>query len=213
MNTNEKFDLYYKLLIEWNQKFNLTSVTEREKVDLIHFKDSILPADFIPLNAELLDVGSGAGFPAIPLNIVREDLNVTMVDSVNKKVIFLQEVIKELGLSNAQAVHKRIEELIKEKKYDVVTSRAVAPLNVLCEYCLPFVKKDGIMIAYKSVDIKEELDSAKNAIKILGGEIKLIEERQLSEEIKRIFVIIKKVKESPNNYPRSGNKPRLKPIV
>lgn len=210
---NDKFDLYYNLLIEWNEKFNLTSITEKDKVELLHFKDSILPADLLPLNCTVLDIGSGAGFPAIPLKIVRDDLSITMVDSVNKKVTFLNEVIDRLGLKNIKAVHKRIEELNKEEKFDVVTSRAVAPLNVLCEYCLPFVKKNGFMLAYKSSNILEELDGAKKAIKILGGEEALIKEIELNEEIKRTFVIIKKVKDTPLSYPRGGNKPRLKPIV
>ena len=209
----EKFEQYYNLLIEWNEKFNLTSITEKDKVELLHFKDSILPCELIPKNANVLDIGSGAGFPAIPLKIVREDLNFTMVDSVNKKVTFLSEVIQRLGLKNIIAVHKRIEELNKQEKYDVVTSRAVAPLNVLCEYCLPFVKKGGFMLAYKSSNVQDELKEAKNAIAILGGDEAEIKEIQLNDEIKRTFVIIKKVKDTPNSYPRGGNKPRLKPIV
>ena len=212
MNEKEKFELYYNLLTEWNEKFNLTAVTEKEKVELLHFRDSVLPQDMIVKNASVLDVGSGAGFPAIPLKIVREDLTVTMVDSVNKKVVFLQEVIKRLGLTGIEALHKRIEELSKEVKYDVVTSRAVAPLNVLCEYCLPFVKIGGVMIAYKSAEVEEELQSAGKVISLLGGEA-TVEKRALSDEITRSFVIIKKVKESPSGYPRGGNKPRLKPIV
>ena len=180
---------------------------------LLHFKDSILPQELICRDAKLLDIGSGAGFPAIPLKIVRNDLDVTMVDSVNKKVTFLQEVIQKLGLEGIKAIHKRIEELDKQNKFDVVTSRAVAPLNVLVEYCLPFVKRNGIMIAYKSLDIDEELKQAANAIEILGGSKPEIKQIELNEEIKRNFVIIKKVKETPLGYPRGGNKPRLKPIL
>ncbi len=212
MTDTEKFNLYYDLLVEWNEKFNLTAVTEREKVNLLHFKDSVLCEDVIPKGADLLDVGSGAGFPGIPLKIVRDDLKVTLLDSVNKKINFLNEVISRLGLEDTKAIHTRIEDY-KEKKFDVVTSRAVAPLNVLTEYCLPFVKKGGMMIAYKSADIENELDEARKAIEILGGEKPIIVTRELSEEIKRNFVIIKKIKESPVGYPRGGNKPRLKPIV
>lgn len=212
MTETEKFNLYYNLLIEWNEKFNLTSVTEREKVELLHFKDSVLCEDLIDKGEELLDVGSGAGFPGIPLKIVREDIKVTLIDSVNKKVTFLNEVISKLGLSEIKAIHTRIEDY-KEKKFDVVTSRAVAPLNVLVEYCLPFVKKGGKMIAYKSADIESELNEAKKAIEFLGGEKPTIFTRNLNEEIKRSFVIIKKIKESPLGYPRGGNKPRLKPII
>ena len=204
---------YYDLLIEWNNKFNLTAVTERDQVELLHFKDSILPIDLITEKSSVLDVGSGAGFPAIPLKIVREDLSVTMIDSVNKKVTFLNEVIMKIGLKNIEAQHKRIEDIEKSKKYDVVTSRAVAPLNVLCEYCLPFVKKGGFMLAYKAVGVEEELNEAKKAIEILGGGEEKIIIRELSPEIKRAFVVIKKIKDTPSSYPRGGNKPRLKPIV
>ncbi|MBR2967736.1 MAG: 16S rRNA (guanine(527)-N(7))-methyltransferase RsmG [Clostridia bacterium] len=213
MDIKQKFDLYYDLLVSWNEKFNLTSVTDREKVELLHFKDSILASDIIPNNSAVLDIGSGAGFPAIPLKIVRNDIDVTMVDSVNKKVTFLNEVISSLKLSGIKAIHKRIEDLNKEEKYDVVTSRAVAPLNVLVEYCLPFVKIGGFMIAYKSTQISEELDNAKKAIDVIGGKLEEIKQIELNEEIIRNFVIIKKIKESPKGYPRGGNKPRLKPIL
>lgn len=213
MTIDQKFDVYYNLLVEWNNKFNLTSITERDKVDLLHFKDSIIIKDFIGKGSKLLDVGSGAGFPGVPLKIVREDLNVTLLDSVNKKVTFLNELISKLELTGIEAIHKRIEDLDKTQKFDVVTSRAVAPLNVLCEYCLPFVKQDGIMIAYKSADIDKELDEAKNAIGLLGGKVDQIKEIALNDEITRKFIIIKKIKESPSSYPRGGNKPRLKPIL
>lgn len=212
MTENEKFDLYYDLLLEWNEKFNLTAVTEREQVDILHFKDSVLCEDLIKENAEVLDVGSGAGFPGIPLKIIRNDIKVTLIDSVNKKVTFLNEVINKLGLSEIKAIHTRIEDL-KGKKFDVVTSRAVAPLNVLAEYCLPFVKKGGIMIAYKASEIEKELNEAKRAIEILGGEEPKVITRKLNEEINRKFVIIKKINETPNGYPRGGNKPRTKPIL
>ena len=209
----QKFDLYYKLLVEWNQKFNLTTVTEREKVELLHFKDSVLPSNLIPNKSKLLDIGSGAGFPAIPLKIVRDDLDITMVDSVNKKITFLDEVISSLKLTGIRAIHKRVEDLDKKQKYDVVTSRAVAALNILVEYCLPYVKVGGFMLAYKSMEISQELDNAKKAIDILGGRVEKIEKIELDEEITRSFVVIRKVKESPSGYPRGGNKPRLKPIV
>ena len=209
----QKFDLYYKLLVEWNQKFNLTTVTEREKVELLHFKDSVLPSNLIPNKSKLLDIGSGAGFPAIPLKIVRDDLDITMVDSVNKKITFLDEVISSLKLTGIRAIHKRVEDLDKKQKYDVVTSRAVAALNILVEYCLPYVKVGGFMLAYKSMEISQELDNAKKAIDILGGRVEKIEKIELDKEITRSFVVIRKVKESPSGYPRGGNKPRLKPIV
>ncbi len=211
MENQEKFDLYYNLLVEWNEKFNLTAVTDRQKVELLHFADSVLPSDLIPCSAVCLDVGSGAGFPAIPLCIKRSDLCFTMIDSINKKVTFLNEVIKALDLKNAEALHKRIEE--HKGEYDIVTSRAVAPLCTLVEYCLPFVKKGGIMLAYKSSEIEEELNQAIKAIEFLGGGDVKVEKRILSDDITRSFVIIKKVKDTPKGYPRGGNKPRLKPII
>lgn len=212
MNKREKFDLYYDLLIKWNQKFNLTAVTEREQVDILHFKDSVLCADLIKENAEVLDVGSGAGFPGIPLKIMRDDLKVTLIDSVNKKVLFLNEIINKLELKGIEAIHTRIEDL-KDRKFDVVTSRAVALLNVLSEYCLPFVKTGGTMIAYKAFGIDRELVEAEKAIRILGGDKPEIITKELTGDIKRSFVVIKKITESPNGYPRGRNKPRTKPII
>lgn len=208
---DERFVLYYNLLKEWNEKFNLTAITEKDKIELLHFKDSILPEDLIKQNATVLDIGSGAGFPAIPLKIVRDDLDITMVDSLNKRVTFLNEVISKLNLERAKAVHKRAEDLDKNVKYDVVTARAVAPMRVLCEYCIPFVKKGGIMLAYKSEEVEEELNQAQKAIDVLGGKLLKTETRNLGEIVRK-FVIIEKVKESPLSYPRGGNKPRLKPL-
>lgn len=207
----ERFEIYYNLLIEWNQKFNLTSITQKDQVELLHFKDSILPQDLIKQNATVLDIGSGAGFPSVPLKIVREDLDVTMADSLNKRITFLNEVIEKLRLTNIRAVHKRAEELDKNINYDVVTARAVAPLRVLCEYCLPFVKIGGIMLAYKSDEVEQELKEAQNAIEILGGKLESVQKRKL-DDIVRSFVIIKKIKPTPSAYPRGGNKPRIKPL-
>ena len=208
----EKFEKYYNLLIEWNQKFNLTSITEKEKVELLHFKDSVLPHDLIKNNSTVIDIGSGAGFPGIPLKIVREDLDITLVDSLLKRVGFLEEVIKTLELDGIRAIHKRAEDLDKKQKFDVATARAVAPLNVLCEYCLPFVKKGGFMLAYKSEDVEQELKGAEKAIKILGGEVEKVEKRSLCDDIIRSFILIKKINDTPANYPRGGNKPRIKPL-
>lgn len=213
MEKEKLFELYYELLVQWNGKFNLTAVTEKEEVKVKHFMDSLLGEEFIKRGAAVLDVGSGAGFPGIPLKIERSDIEVTLLDSVQKKVTFMQEVIDKLGLTGISAVHGRIEDFGSKNSFDVVTSRAVAPLNVLCEYCLPFVKKGGIMLAYKSNEIEEELSLASKVIKLLGGENARIEKRTLSGDIIRSFVIIEKKEDSPNGYPRGGNKPRLKPIV
>ena len=212
-NAAEKFERYYALLVDWNGRFNLTAITDKGDVFVKHFLDSVSAVSLIPQNASLLDVGAGAGFPSLPLKIVRDDLTVTCVDSVNKKVTFLNAVIDELGLKNARAVHSRAEDLPKTG-YDVVVSRAVAGLNVLCEYCLPFVKVGGVMIAYKSEKTDEELAVADSAIKILGGKVKEI--RDVSDfvggDTTRKLVVIEKIDTTPPKYPRGKNLPRLKPL-
>lgn len=210
MDKTERYNLFYELLKEWNEKFNLTTIIEREKVNLLHFEDSISAKDFIKKGAKLLDVGSGAGFPGIPLKIERDDLDVTLIDSVNKKVVFMNEVIKKLELSGIRAIHSRIEDY-KTRDFDVVTSRAVAALNILAEYCLPFVKKGGKMIAYKGQYSEQEENEAKAAIKLLGGKIEEVKKTTVGEYQRTIY-IIEKVGVSPVGYPRSGNKARLKPI-
>lgn len=212
-NAVEKFERYYALLLEWNERFNLTAITDRRDVFVKHFLDSISAAPLIPQNASVLDIGAGAGFPSLPLKIARDDLSVTCVDSVNKKVAFLGAVIDELGLKNARAIHSRAEDLPKTG-YDAVVSRAVASLNVLCEYCLPFVRIGGALIAYKSEKTDEELAAATNAIKILGGKVK--ELRDVSDfvggETTRKLIVIEKIAPSPPKYPRGKNLPRLKPL-
>lgn len=212
-NAVEKFERYYALLVEWNERFNLTAITEKNDVFVKHFLDSISAAPLIPQNARVLDIGAGAGFPSLPLKIARDDLSVTCVDSVNKKVTFLGTVIDELGLKNARAIHSRAEDLPKTS-YDVVVSRAVASLNVLCEYCLPFVRIGGALIAYKSEKTDEELAAATNAIKILGGKVKEI--RDVSDfvggETTRKLIVIEKIAPTPPKYPRGKNLPRLKPL-
>ncbi len=212
-NAVEKFERYYALLVEWNERFNLTAITEKNDVFVKHFLDSISAAPLIPQNARVLDIGAGAGFPSLPLKIARDDLSVTCVDSVNKKVTFLGTVIDELGLKNARAIHSRAEDLPKTG-YDSVVSRAVASLNVLCEYCLPFVKIGGALIAYKSEKTDEELAAATNAIKILGGKVKEI--RDVSDfvggETTRKLIVIEKIAPTPPKYPRGKNLPRLKPL-
>jgi len=208
----EIYEKYYDFLTEWNNKINLTSITQKEEVYSKHFLDSILIADEFSKNAKVLDIGSGAGFPAVPLKIEREDLDITMLDSVGKKVDFLNLLVNHLQLSNIKAVKSRIEEY-KVFNYDYVTSRAVAALNILVEYCLPFLRVGGIMIAYKSQKAEEEIIEAKKAINLLGGKIIKVVEKKLDDQTDLMFIFIQKIKESPKGYPRSGNKPRLKPIV
>jgi 16S rRNA (guanine527-N7)-methyltransferase len=209
--TENKFSRYYSLLVEWNEKFNLTAITDECGVWLKHFADSVTSESLIKQGASILDVGSGAGFPGIPLKIVRDDISLTMLDSVNKKVTFLNEVVSQLELSNAQAIHSRIEDFDKKKKYDVVVSRAVAELRTLCEYTLPFVKEGGIFIAYKSEKTDEEIINAKNALAILGGEVSEVKEVSVGE-LTRKLVVIKKIKPTPPKYPRGKNLPRVKPL-
>lgn len=210
MDKQAKYNLYYDLLIEWNNKFNLTTITERGQVDLLHFADSLSAQQLIPEKSKLLDVGSGAGFPGIPLKIERDDIDVTLIDSVGKKITFLSEVISRLGLSKIKAIHSRIEDH-KEFDYDIVVSRAVAPLNTLVEYCLPFVKKGGLMIAYKGARNKEEEENALGAITMLGGMLKEVKKIELGKYDRNLY-LIEKVNQTPSGYPRGGNKPRLKPL-
>ena len=211
----EDFYNYYCLLIEWNNKFNLTAITEQKDVIYKHFLDSVSSANLIKENSYVLDIGAGAGFPSLPLKILRPDLKIVMLDSVNKKVLFLQEVVKNLKLNNVFAVHARAEDLAQKKEYresfDYVVSRAVSRLNTLAEYSLPFLKQNGKLIAYKSVDTEIEIEESKNAFNILGGKVDKIEDVSYEKNDRKLIVILKTFK-TPNKYPRSGNKPRLQPL-
>ena len=212
----KNFFKYYTLLTSWNEKFNLTTITSLEDVIVKHFLDSVIAQKFIKPNSKIIDIGAGAGFPSLPLKILRPDLTVLMVDSVNKKVIFLQEVIDKLNLKNITAIHSRIEDLANKKEYreqfDVCVSRAVASLNTLSEYAIPFVKIGGEMLAYKASNIEEEIKISNKAISILGGKIKEVCKFNI-EGVERNIVKISKLSLSPIKYPRGGNKPRLCPII
>lgn len=221
LKTDEKicndFDKYHKLLEEWNQKFNLTRITEKHEVAVKHFIDSIIPENLIPENSKVIDIGAGAGFPSIPLKIYRPDLNLTMVDSLNKRITFLNEVVSALNLNSSQALHSRSEDLAHNKEYreqyDIALARAVAPLNTLCEYCLPFVKVNGYFLAYKAFDCDDEIKEAEKAIQILGGRIEKIYEYSTSEEIKRKIIVVKKIENTGAKYPRGKNLPKTAPLV
>ena len=211
----ENFYKYMNLLLEWNEKMNLTAIIEPNGVILKHFVDSLTISNLIEKGQNVIDVGTGAGFPGIPLSIVNNE-NITLLDSLNKRIIFLEEVINKLELKNIKAVHARVEEFAKNKKeremYDVATSRAVAPLNVLLEYLLPLVKVVGKCICMKGSNT-EEIDEAKNALKVLGGEIEKIKKIILPEsDIIRNIIIVKKVKETPLKYPRKPGTPSKEPI-
>lgn len=214
----QQFYKYMQLLLEWNEKMNLTAITEPEEVILKHFIDSITIKQYMDKAETVLDIGTGAGFPGIPLKILGENKEFTLLDSLNKRIIFLQTVIDELKLSNIQAIHGRAEEFIKQKNksegYDIVVSRAVARLNVLLEYMLPFVKIGGKCICMKAFDIEEELNAAKKAIEILGGQIEKIDTITLpNSDIQRKIIIIKKVKNTPSKYPRKAGTPAKEPII
>ncbi len=201
------YERYAGLLIEWNKKVNLTAITDSRGISEKHFLDSIIPLNYVEIKsgAKLADIGSGAGFPAFPLKIYRNDLNVTLLDSLNKRAIFLRKVSEELMLP-AECVHARAEDGGKDIKYrekfDIVTARAVAPLNILCEYCLPFAGMGGIFLALKGPN--EDYKTALNAIKILGGEITDIFEYSLPGGDNRKLYIINKIKPTPDKYPRSS---------
>lgn len=215
-----QFKLYFKFLIEVNKSVNLTRITEESEVYLKHFYDSLTPLlifeDVFVKGATLCDVGAGAGFPSIPLKILRPDLKVTIVDSLAKRLTFLKELAAKLEL-DVELVHGRAEDVGQNEhyreKFELVTARAVAKMRVLSEYCLPLVKKGGYFVALKGPKAEEELNEGQKAIAVLGG--KLIEDKELilpqtSEE--RTLVLVQKVKETPKKYPRQAGTPRRKPI-
>lgn len=207
------------IMLEWNSKINLTTITEEEDVYIKHFIDSAtcISTKLIGKNAKIIDVGTGAGFPGIPIKIFRSDIDMTLLDSLNKKIIYLKDVIDRLGLVGIDAIHSRAEEAGKNIKYrqsfDIALSRAVASLDVLCEYCLPFVKLGGIFICQKGPNYIEELEFSKKAINVLGGEIKdIIEHRLPNSDIIHYIIIIEKIADTPNKYPRKPGKPSANPI-
>ena len=212
-----KFYDYMNLLIEWNKKINLTAITDYNEIILKHFVDSLTINKYIKENNYVVDVGTGAGFPGIPLKIIRDDINIVLVDSLNKRINFLNEVIKELNLKNIETVHARAEEFGRNKKYrqkfDVATSRAVANLSTLSEYMIPLVKINGRCICMKGKEIKEELKDSLNAIKVLGGKVENVEEFELADnDINRSIIYILKEKDTPNKYPRKAGTPSKDPI-
>lgn len=221
LNDNQitQFNLYFELLVEWNKKMNLTAITEENEVYLKHFFDSISPSfyyDFSKIKT-VCDIGAGAGFPSIPLKICFPHLQITIVDSLNKRINFLNELATKLGLTDVNFVHSRAEDFGQQKEnretYDVVTARAVARTNVLSEYCLPVCKINGQFIAMKGSLIDNELAEASNAIEILGGKIK--EEITFTlpiEKSDRSILIVDKLKKTPKKYPRKAGTPQKSPL-
>lgn len=222
----EQFDLYYELLIEKNKVMNLTAITEFDDVLVKHFLDSIslyhlcqekiLSEDKLN-QSSLVDLGTGAGFPGIPLKIMFPDLQVTLMDSLNKRILFLQDVIQQLGLKNIDAIHGRAEELARNKQYrehfDFCVSRAVANISTLSEYCLPFVKVGGAFISYKSDQVEEELTKGDKAISVLGGHVKHVDSFVLpGSDLGRSLIYIEKEKTTGKKYPRKAGTPSKEPL-
>lgn len=215
----EQFATFFAELLNWNKQFNLTAITEEKEVIIKHFYDSALGLkawDWLG-NEKVLDLGTGAGFPGIPLKLICPEIQLTLVDSLQKRVGFLQHMIDLLPLSGTEAIHGRAEELGKDKvyrgKFDVVVSRAVANLAVLVEYCLPFVQTGGVFLAYKGADGEEELSAAGKAIVTLGGEVTGVKTFDLPEGLgKRTIITIKKNKPTPAAFPRKPGLPGKKPI-
>ena len=213
----EQFYTYMNLLIEWNQKINLTTIIEPKEIIIKHFVDCGTILKYLKDGENVIDIGTGAGFPGIPVKILNENLNVTLVDSLNKRINFLNEVCIALDLKNIELIHSRAEDLAKNKSYrenfDKSVSRAVANLTTLAEYDLPFIKKGGQMIAMKGFEIDEELQNAEKAINILGGKIKEVNKFTLIDtDNKRSIVLIDKVKPTPKQFPRKAGKPLKEPI-
>lgn len=216
----EQFNSYYELLVEWNKVMNLTAITEFEEVLQKHFIDSISIAGSMDMEKceSIIDIGTGAGFPGLPLKIVYPHIKVVLLDSLNKRIRFLDEIVDNLKLSDIETIHGRAEDIAKKDEYreqfDFVVSRAVANLASLAEYCIPFVKKGGYFVSYKSGSAEEEIEQAKKAIFVLGGEKKNVVKFQLPDSnMERALVIIEKIKTTPKKYPRKAGMATKEPIV
>ncbi|MGN0771458.1 MAG: 16S rRNA (guanine(527)-N(7))-methyltransferase RsmG [Christensenellales bacterium] len=209
------FEQYFDMLTEWNKKFNLTSITDKEQVEQKHFIDSLLALPFIPHGSKICDVGSGAGFPSIPLAIVRSDCNFTLIDSLNKRINFLNAVVQSLHLDNCTCLHSRAEDFAINNRdsFDICVARAVAPLPTLMEYCIPLLKVGGKLIAYKGSNADEEIENSIKAMDILKCKISKKVDTCLPNGDKRILIEIEKIHPTPKEYPRAKNKPRTNPII
>lgn len=213
-----KLYIYMNLLLEWNEKINLTTIIEPDDIILKHFIDSITVNKYLKNARNVIDIGTGAGFPGIPLKIINNKVKFTLVDSLNKRISFLKEIVEQLCLRDIEIVHSRAEDLARSvayrEKYDIVTSRAVAKLPILLEYMMPFAKIGGKCICMKASNIDEELREAHKAIEQLGGKVLKIDTFKLPDiDIERNIVIIEKVKQTPEKYPRKAGIPSKQPII
>lgn len=212
----EQFDQYAQFLVEYNEKVNLTAITDPEGIEVKHFLDSLmlLKAVELPEGASVIDVGTGAGFPSVPAKIVRDDLRLTLLDGLNKRIVFLGELSRRLGQENT-ALHARAEEAARgelREQFDLATARAVADLRVLAEYCLPFVKVGGVFAALKGPDGPTEVEAAKKAISLLGGKVEAVKSFTLPGQQARTVAVIRKVQPTPAKYPRHGGKISKQPL-
>lgn len=217
-NQVKNFFEYMNFLLEWNDKINLTSITNEDEIILKHFVDCATICKYINDGKLVIDIGTGAGFPGIPIKIINKDLKIVLVDSLNKRINFLNNVVKKLNLSNIELIHSRVEDLAQDinyrEKYDLIVSRAVAPLNVLSEYTLPFIKIGGKNICMKGNITQEEIENSKKAIDKLGGKVSDIVEFNLPDsDLRRSIVFIDKVNKTPKQYPRKAGKPSKDPII
>jgi len=218
VNRIENFIRYMDLLLDWNNRVNLTAITDKEQIVLKHFVDSLALVKYMDISgAKMIDVGCGAGFPGLPLKIANDNIELTLLDSLNKRIVFLNEVIEDIGLFDVKALHGRAEDAAfdssQRQSYDIAVSRAVARLNVLCEYCLPFVKVGGVFVAYKGYDVDEELEEAQKAIREMGAVLEKVEKIDFDMEFSRSLIFIRKKYDTSLKYPRKPALIAKKPII
>lgn len=214
----KQLNIYDQLLVQWNERMNLTALTSPEDIALKHFCDCLMLTKYfeIHVNASVIDVGTGAGFPGLVLKIARKDLRLTLLDSLQKRLVFLEKVCEKADIGGVELLHARAEDTAKEEtyreKFDVAVSRAVAPLNVLCEYCLPYVKTGGMFLAMKAKEYEDELKAAENALRNLGGTVEELHAFILPDAGQRAIICIRKTAPTPKNYPRTSKKIKNKPL-